>query len=88
MIRKELNLNVVIPSWLDEIELKPIEVVQPVQVISVVKEIQPEIVNKALAAEEMYLRIRSKLNELYQESYTSSQYDELIEKLKKLEIEL
>jgi metallo-beta-lactamase family protein len=85
MIRKELGLNVVIPGWQDEIELKPIEIVQPVRVVSPV---QTDMVNKALAAEELYLRIRSKLNELYKKSYTSSEYDELIEKLKKLDIDI
>ncbi|MDD3364181.1 MAG: MBL fold metallo-hydrolase [Syntrophomonas sp.] len=88
LIRKELGLHVVIPNLLDEIELKPVEVVQPVQVISGVHESQSEKLNKALAAEELYLKIRSRLNGLYQESYNNEQYDELIEKLKKLETEL
>lgn len=88
MIKKDLGINVVIPSWLDEIELKPIDVAQPVQVISAVKESLPEHVNKALIAEELYLKIRSRLNCLYQESYDNSQFDDLIEMLKRLEMEL
>ncbi len=88
LIQKELGLHVVIPNWLDEIELKPIQVVQPVQVISAVRESPSENINKALAAEELYLKIRSRLNGLYQESYSNAQYDELIEKLKKLETDL
>jgi metallo-beta-lactamase family protein len=88
LIRKELNMHVVIPNLLDEIELKPIEVLQPIQVVSTVPELISDNMNKALAAEELYLKIRSKLNGLYQESYRNSQYDELMEKLKRLEIEL
>ncbi len=88
MIRQELGLNVIIPNLLDEIELKPVEVVQPVHVISTAQVCQPEHDNKALVAEELYLRVRSKLNSLYQESYSTTQFDELIQKLKQLEMEL
>jgi hypothetical protein len=76
---------VVIPNWLDEIELKSVQVLQPIQVIAAVPEIQADNLNKSLAAEELYLKIRTRLNGLYREKYNNAQYDELIEKLKKLE---
>jgi len=84
-IREELDLNVVIPNWLDEIELKPVAVLQPVQVISALPEIESRKIDKDLLAEELYLKIRSRLNVIFQESNKKEQVDDLIEKLEKLE---
>ncbi|MDD4803063.1 MAG: MBL fold metallo-hydrolase [Syntrophomonas sp.] len=86
LIQKELGLNVVIPDRLDEVELKP--VMAPVRVISSYHESEAERLLKSLAAEELYLKVRSKLNLLYKDSHENAQYDRLIEILKKLETEL
>lgn len=88
LIRKELHLPVVIPNWLDEIELKPIGIVQAEEMLKAVPEYRTEAINKALEAEAMYLKLRSRLNTMFQERYDKALYDELIEKLKKLEQDL
>jgi len=83
-----LHLPVIIPNWLEEIELRPLEGLQPVEFVQAVPEIRTRTINKALAAEELYLRLRSKLNSFFEDRYNHAQYDELIEKLEKLETNL
>jgi metallo-beta-lactamase family protein len=85
LIEKELNLNVVIPNLLDEIELKATKVLQPVHFVSVHPDSEASKIHKDLVAEELYLKIRSRLNAAFQESQKNAQYDELIDKLEKLE---
>jgi len=85
LIQKELNIPVVIPNWLDEIELKPTEVSPKIEMVQAVPDYRTEALNKALAAEELYLKLRSRLNSIFQEKYEKAQYDELIEKLKQME---
>lgn len=85
LIQKELHLVVVIPQWLDEYQLDTDEAMQAKSVY-----IQPEIAvnNNALEAEALYLQLRTKLNLLYQDSISSSNFVELIDKLKKVSADL
>jgi len=85
LIQKELNLQVVIPNWLDEIELKPVGVVEAEQIAQALPDYRTDAINKALIAENLYLKLRTRLNTLFQEKYDKAQYEELIEALKKLE---
>jgi metallo-beta-lactamase family protein len=87
LIENELQIPTNIPKWLEEVELKPIEVVQPIQIIHGVQETElpPHDWGKALAAEEIYLRVRSKLNQLFETRYNSAQYEKLTDELKQLE---
>lgn len=85
LIHKELNLQVIIPNLLDEIELQPIGVVGAEQIAPILPDYRTEAMNKALTAENLYLNLRTRLNTLFQERYDKAQYDELIEALKKLE---
>jgi metallo-beta-lactamase family protein len=88
LIRKEMNLSVVIPNWLDEIELKPAAIAKAEEMAQVIPEYRAQEINKALVAEALYLKLRSRLNSIFEERYDKAQYDELIEKLKKLEEDL
>lgn len=90
LIENELQMPTDIPTWLEEVELKPIEVVQPIQIISGTQEAElpPHDWSKALAAEEIYFRVRGKLNQLFETRYNSAQYEKLIEELKGLEYQL
>ncbi|MCX5781075.1 MAG: MBL fold metallo-hydrolase [Firmicutes bacterium] len=88
LIRKDLNIPVVIPNWLDEIELVPLAIAKAEEMAQVIPEYKVVELDKALAAEALYLKLRSRLNSLFQERYDKAQYDELIEKLKKLEADL
>ena len=85
LIQKELHLVVVIPQWLDEYQLDSDEAMQAKAIY-----IQPEIAvsNNALEAEALYLQLRTKLNLLYQDSISSSNFVELIDKLKKVSADL
>lgn len=87
LIENELQMTTNIPKWLEEIELKPIEVVQPIQIIHGAEETEspPHDWSNALAAEEMYFRVRSKLNQLFEARYNSAQYEKLTEELRELE---
>ncbi|MEA4926804.1 MAG: MBL fold metallo-hydrolase [Syntrophomonadaceae bacterium] len=85
LIHKEFNLQVVIPNWLDEIELKPAGVTEAEQIAQPLPDYRTEAMNKALIAESLYLKLRTRLNTMFQEKYDKAQYDELIEALKQLE---
>ena len=84
LIQMELGIPVVIPQWLDEYQLDADErmIKQPVQLRPV-----DAVATQALAAEELYLQLRIKLNRFYQDSITGQKYDKLIEKLEKLSSE-
>lgn len=84
-IQKELNIPVVIPNWLDEMELKPSTITEAVEMMQAVPDYKAQAITKALQAEELYLKLRSRLNKLFQERFDKAQYDDLIEQLKKLE---
>lgn len=84
LIQNELNIPTVIPNWLDEIELKPVEIKKPFSVISVA-EPKPFERSKSTAAEEAYLKVRSKLNKLYETRSDSAQFEKLIEELGEVE---
>jgi metallo-beta-lactamase family protein len=87
LIQKELSIPVIIPNWLDEIELKPVGVISAGEVVQAhdLPDHRAEALNKALVAEKMYLSLRSRLNSVFQEKYDKALYDELIETLKKVE---
>lgn len=84
LVQNELQMHTDIPDWLDEAELKPLEIVQPIRIIPG-PDRQPHDWSKALAAEETYFRVRSKLNQLFETRYNSSQYEKLTEELRELE---
>lgn len=83
-IETTLQIPTVIPEWLDEVELKPVEVVQPVAVTPA-PDFMSRDLNKAIEAEEIYFKIRSSLNRLFEGKYNSGEYDELIKELTDLE---
>jgi metallo-beta-lactamase family protein len=41
-------------------------------------------ISKALLAEQMYLELRIKLNDLFKEKWLANNYDEIIDKMKKI----
>jgi metallo-beta-lactamase family protein len=84
LINKELGLPVVIPNWLDEVELIPAEMVQAVAQAGPDK----TSFNLAMQAEQLYLKVRTKLLDLFNEDYNNSRYNELIEKLKNIDAQL
>lgn len=79
LIKKELNIPVVVPGWLDEFELQAGDERQKFML----KEEQD--VSKSILAEELYLNLRTRLNQLFKDASTEGQYDELIAKLKELD---
>ena len=62
LIQKEFRVNVHIPGWLDEIELKYQG--SPIKHLDMVGEAIPQ----ALYAEQMYLNLRLKLNQMFQKA--------------------
>lgn len=84
LIQNELNLPTVIPSWLDEIELKPVETKKMINVIHEAEHIPPDW-GKALEAEQTYLKVRKKLNKLYEARSDRTQFEQLIEELSEIE---
>ncbi len=88
LIQKDLNIPVLIPKWLDEIEMVPRDEIKVIS-DSVVAAPSPLVVSTtmsdALQAEELYLQIRSRQNQIFQESTRAENYAELIEKLKNIE---
>jgi metallo-beta-lactamase family protein len=66
------------PDWMDEHVLTPSDRAQPRT------ELRGDEISKALLAEQMYLELRSKLNELFKQNWTANNYDELIEKMEKI----
>lgn len=85
LIIKELQLPVIIPNWLDEIDLKPISIAAAQKIAQAVPDYKSEALTKALNAEQMYLKLRTKLNNMFQDKYNKAQYEDLIETLKKLD---
>lgn len=83
-IEQTLQIPTIIPEWLDEVELKPIEVIQPVQVTPATG-LQSRDLSKAIAAEEIYFKIRRSLNQLFEARYNNAEYDQLVRELKDLE---
>ncbi len=86
LITQQMNIPVIIPRWLDEIELDALDKV--VVSAPAITPIKPVVINTSLQAEELYLQVRSKLNQLFQESTHNENYAELIEKLQKIEATL
>lgn len=78
LIQNELHMTAFIPDWQEEFELIPSAAVRPTEVAI------GDSVNKALEAEQMYLDLRLKLHNLFQENWSANDYDKLIEKLKKI----
>ncbi|NLB87952.1 MAG: MBL fold metallo-hydrolase, partial [Syntrophomonadaceae bacterium] len=77
-IRSELGIQVFIPDWLEEFELKPSEKVLPKQFVG-------ENMDKAMIAEEMYLDLRLKLHNMFKEYWQRSEFDKIIQEIKRLE---
>lgn len=88
LIQKELNLPVVIPNWLDEMELKPIAIAEAEKMLQVVPDYRTQMINKAMEAEAIYLKLRNKLNNMFQDRFAKAQYEELIEQLRKIDSEI
>lgn len=88
LIQKELNLPVVIPNWLDEMELKPIAIAEAEKMLQVVPDYRTQMINKAMEAEAIYLKLRNKLNNVFQDRFAKAQYEELIEQLRKIDSEI
>jgi len=79
LIKTELKLPVFIPGWMDEYELKATERVQGLN------QLLGEDVSKALLAEEMYLKLRLKLHDLFRNRWSAAEYDQVLEELKKID---
>ncbi len=82
-IKREFRLRVAIPNWLDEIELA--HRVETEMEAPVGFEERRERLAEALQAEEMYLKVRLKLNELFQEHWEKGDYQRIIEYLNKID---
>jgi len=78
-IRREIRVPVHIPDWMDEFVLSPGERVHPQT------ELMGDEISKALLAEQMYLELRTTLHNLFKENWQDNNYDELIEKMKKVQ---
>lgn len=78
LIKKELNVTVVVPGWLDEFELQAVYKPE-------VMEFDEEAINKAMVAEEMYLGLRVRLHELFKEASNTGDYDNLISRMRELD---
>lgn len=79
LIRNEIRVPVHIPDWMDEFILTPSDRVQPKT------ELMGDEISKALLAEQMYLELRTSLHNLFKEKWLANDYDELIEKMKKIQ---
>ncbi|MDD2586677.1 MAG: MBL fold metallo-hydrolase [Syntrophomonadaceae bacterium] len=77
-IKEELNIPVYIPEWLEKVELKPSES------LLAEKPIAPDNIEKAILAEKLYLELRVKLNNILQQNYQENNYQEIIDKLEKI----
>ena len=87
LIQKDLNISVFIPKWLDEIELvgrDEIKGISDTVAVAPGKIVASATMSDALQAEELYLQLRSKLNQAFQESTRTENYAELVEKLKNM----
>ncbi len=88
-IENELHYPVLIPEWLDSIQLVPEPAAQRSATVFQ-QAFVPEMASlsqqqQSLLAEELYLSIRQKLNALYRSSEEKHGYAELIQKLQQLE---
>jgi len=83
LIKKELNIPVFIPNWLDEMELTPVTAMAAAPR-------EPEVtpLSRAIQAEAAYLDIRSRLLRMFEENYKKGNYEEIIARLKKIEAQL
>ncbi|CFX69494.1 RNA-metabolising metallo-beta-lactamase [Syntrophomonas zehnderi OL-4] len=82
LIEQELKMSVEIPRWLEEYELTASA---PEIVTAAALE---ETSNDALKAEELYLQVRTKLNELFQAGSRTQDYAQIIEKLNQIKANL
>lgn len=78
LIQQEFRVNVHIPGWLDEIELK--YRTSPIKHLDIVGEAVPQ----ALYAEQLYLNLRLKLNQMFQESWDKGEYNQMVEHLRQI----
>jgi len=83
-VRKEFGLPVSVPNWLDEVELVPRAETKTMGVETGLVE-QKERLSEALQAEEMYLKVRLKLNEMFQEHWQRGDYQSIIEYLSRID---
>lgn len=83
-VRKELGLRAAIPNWLDEVELVP-RVESKAMGVEAGLADQKEHLSEALQAEEMYLKVRLKLNEMFQQHWQRGDYQSIIEYLSKID---
>lgn len=91
LIQNDLKIPVFIPKWLDEFELLARDDRKEVSdAVTAVPDRLPasSTLSEALQAEELYLQIRGRLNQVFQESTRTENYAALIEKLKNIEASL
>jgi metallo-beta-lactamase family protein len=77
-IQQELNLPVYIPDWLQEFDLVAAEEVHPRFVYSSTD------ISRAVQAEQMYLQLCLKMNDMFRENWSRGNYDKIIESLQKV----
>ncbi|MEA1961334.1 MAG: MBL fold metallo-hydrolase [Bacillota bacterium] len=71
-IQSELGLKVMIPDWLDEVDLKA--VTEKTLAVAV----QHRNIEQSIKAEELYLNLRGRLHELYAEANRTQNYEAFI----------
>ncbi|MGI6413707.1 MAG: MBL fold metallo-hydrolase RNA specificity domain-containing protein [Syntrophomonadaceae bacterium] len=76
LIINEISAPVYIPNWLDEYDLEELEQICLIEKNELVHELN---LSKALKAEKMYLNLRLKLHNLFEEKWQQENYDEIIE---------
>jgi metallo-beta-lactamase family protein len=71
----EKKYSVLIPEWLEEVDLTPAQEIIT-RVIS-----SSDLVNQALEAERIYLNVSSRLHEMFRENWAQGQYEHSIQEM-------
>jgi metallo-beta-lactamase family protein len=74
----EKKYSVLIPEWLEEVDLTPAQEIIT-RVIS-----SSDLVNQALEAERIYLNVSSRLHEMFRENWAQGQYEHIIQEMGKI----
>ena len=85
-IKLQLDVPTIIPDWLEEYDLKPVQDV--VEKIAYSDDIASKTVSKAVLAEQIYLDLRTKINEVFMENWDKADYDKIIKYFKDLQTKL
>jgi metallo-beta-lactamase family protein len=81
MIRDQLKVDVVVPNWMDEVDLGVSVVPQAVAQPAVTAPAPTTLPDQAMLAEQAYLEFRLKANQFFQKQWDAKRYEKLINKL-------